>query len=256
MSNYSEGGSIPDPTVPVYDDISVGTTGTTPVGTTGTGGGKKDTAKQEAAGVAHDAADATRHVAGTAKEQAKNVGSETLSQVRGLVDQAGAELKSQASTQQERAAKGIRSVSDELKSMASNSETSGPASQVVHSVADRVDAAADWLQNREPSSLLSEVKSFAARRPGTFIAIATLAGVVAGRLTSSLVAEAKSETPDAGYVAPATSTTPPPPAFDDLVEPAVPPVSSVPPVPPAPPATGTSYPGTYEPGTGYEGGRL
>ena len=45
-----------------------------------------------------------------------------------------------------------------------------------------------WLDNHEPSDLLDEVKRFARRRPGAFLALAAAAGVVAGRLTRGAVA--------------------------------------------------------------------
>jgi hypothetical protein len=44
------------------------------------------------------------------------------------------------------------------------------------------------LQNREPADLLEEVRSYARRKPGTFLLGAALAGVVAGRLTSGIKA--------------------------------------------------------------------
>ncbi len=53
--------------------------------------------------------------------------------------------------------------------------------------------ASDWLAQRDPGSLLHEVKSFARRKPGVFIAGALVAGVVAGRLTRALTENAKDE---------------------------------------------------------------
>ena len=47
---------------------------------------------------------------------------------------------------------------------------------------------ARWLEDREPRDVLDEVKSFARRRPVTFLALCGLAGVVAGRLTRGAVA--------------------------------------------------------------------
>jgi hypothetical protein len=148
-----------------------------------------------------------------------------------------------------------------------NMPEEGPALNIVRSVADRADAAASWLEARDPGSLLSEVKSFAARRPGTFIAIAALAGIVAGRLTTSLVTEAKeakeAEQAEASFadeyatttsVMPTTNVDSPlAPSPEVAGETAFPPVSA--------PATGTgtglsggyTTGGGYEPGAGYEG---
>ena len=58
--------------------------------------------------------------------------------------------------------------------------------------------AAGWLADRDPGSLLDEVRSFARRKPGTYLAIAMGAGVLAGRLTRGLTAptdEATAGTP-------------------------------------------------------------
>ena len=49
---------------------------------------------------------------------------------------------------------------------------------------------ASWLENRDPGSLLEEVKSFARQRPGTFLLAAAGAGLLAGRLGRSLQAGA------------------------------------------------------------------
>lgn len=173
-----------------------GTTGTTGTGTSG--GGKasdvKDTAKEEAGKVKDTAADAGRHVADTTKEEAKRVGAEAKQQARQLLDQSMGELKGQAKQQQQRAAGGVRTFSDDLRKMANGEGGgSGFAAQVANEVSDRVSTAAQWLEDREPADLLEELKRFARRRPGTFIAIAGVAGLVVGRLASGIIGEAKDE---------------------------------------------------------------
>ncbi|HWR84732.1 MAG TPA: hypothetical protein VN200_01930 [Rhodoglobus sp.] len=168
--------------------------------TTGSGG---TSAREQAAGVASEAKDAGQRVAGTAKDEARNVAGEAKTQARKLVDQAGGELRDQAATQQTRAAQGLRSVGDELRSMAGSSEQGGLATEVVGQVADRVSSTAEWLDARDPGSLLAEVKDFARRKPGLFIAIAAGAGLVAGRLVKNLAAGA----PEGGTTPSATGTT-------------------------------------------------
>jgi hypothetical protein len=143
-------------------------------------------AKDEAGRVAGKAAQAGKDVAGTAKEQAQNVAGEAKNQVKDLYHQTTEELRTQAAQQQERVASGLRSVGEELDQMASASESGGVASDVVRQVAQRTQSIAGWLDARDPGSLLSEVKSYARRNPGTFIAAAAVAGVLAGRLTRAL----------------------------------------------------------------------
>ncbi|WP_072314559.1 hypothetical protein [Agrococcus sp. Marseille-P2731] len=180
------------PTVPAAGEpFSTGTTG--PSGSSSSSG-VKDTAKEEAANLGSSAKDAGQRVAGTAKDEAKNVAGEAKHQAKQLLDTTMQEAREQASTQQRRAAEGMRTVSDDLRSMASGEGASdGIAQQIVTQVGDRVEAAAGWLNDREPADLLDELKSFARRRPGTFIAIAGVAGLLVGRLTRGLIADAKDE---------------------------------------------------------------
>jgi hypothetical protein len=68
------------------------------------------------------------------------------------------------------------------------------ASDLVRQAADRSHSVASWLDGRDPGSLLDEVKTFARRRPGTFLLLAAGAGVLAGRLGRSLQAGAPAST--------------------------------------------------------------
>jgi ElaB/YqjD/DUF883 family membrane-anchored ribosome-binding protein len=167
--------------------------------------GKVDAAKQAAGDVKDTATEQVGHVAGTAKDEAKNVAREAKSQAKDLYAQTQSELKEQAGVQQQRVASGLRSIGDELSSMASNSDSRGLASDLVRQVSDRAGSAASWLDSRDPGSLLNEVKSYARRKPGTFIAVAALAGVVAGRLTRSL-AQSAAEDKEAEATASTSST--------------------------------------------------
>ncbi|MBG6237606.1 ElaB/YqjD/DUF883 family membrane-anchored ribosome-binding protein [Mycetocola sp. CAN_C7] len=130
--------------------------------------------------------EAGSHVAGTAADEASNVTHEVGAQARNLAGEVRSQLSSQVSTQQERAAGGIRSMSDELRSMADSSESHGVASNLVSQAASRAGDVAGWLEGRDPSAVLDDVKRFARQRPGLFIAIAAGAGIVVGRLAKSL----------------------------------------------------------------------
>ena len=63
--------------------------------------------------------------------------------------------------------------------------------QRLDDVARRAGDAAGWLDQRDPGSLLEEARGFARRRPMAFLAAAAGLGVVAGRLSRSLVDEAR-----------------------------------------------------------------
>lgn len=153
----------------------------------GTGPG----ATERAAEMKETSVAAGQHVAGVSKEELHKVASESRRQAKDLYRQTQNELADQAATQQKRVASGIRSIGDEFGSMADSSENQGVASDLAHQAASRAAGIADWLDQRDPGSLLDEVKGFARRRPGTFIAIAAAAGVLAGRLTRSVIAESK-----------------------------------------------------------------
>ncbi|WP_378143714.1 hypothetical protein ACFJGV_09810 [Cnuibacter sp. UC19_7] len=179
-------------------------------------GGKVDAAKHEAGELKDTAAEQAGQVASTAKDEAASVAREAKSQVKDLYAQTQSELREQAGQQQQRVAAGLRSIGDELGGMASGSQDQGLATDLVRQASDRVSGVAEWLDARDPGSLLAEVKSFARRKPGTFIAIAALSGVVVGRLARSLAgaaadekeAEAAAPSSSVGSPVGATSTTP------------------------------------------------
>jgi hypothetical protein len=80
--------------------------------------------------------------------------------------------------------------------MARNSEQDGVATDLARRAADKARTAAGWLADRDPGSLLDEVRTFARRKPGTYLALALGAGVLAGRLTRGLTAPTTDRTPD------------------------------------------------------------
>jgi cell division septum initiation protein DivIVA len=162
-------------------------------GDDGSSSGKADAAKGAAADVAGDAKEKAANVAGTAKEQASNVASEVSDHAKQLFGQASSTLKDQAADQQQRAAGGLRTIGEQLGKMAENDDEQGITAKVVRDLSNRAGSVAEYLEGRDPGSLVEEVKSFAARRPGTFIAIAAGAGILAGRLTKALTAEVKHE---------------------------------------------------------------
>lgn len=165
-----------------------------PVTTSGQGGGPDggssgSAAKHEAREVGQEGKQAGKKVAGTAKEEAANVAGEAKDKAKNLASELGDDVRGQAATQQQRVAEGLRSISEELGSMADNSQEQGMATHLVQQAASRTDDAASWLGDRDPGSLLDEVKSFARKRPGAFLAIAAGAGLLAGRLTRGATAD-------------------------------------------------------------------
>ncbi len=184
-------------------------------GTQGSGsGGTAETAKSEAREVASTAGDEAGRVATTAKQEATSVAREAKSQARDLYHQTQGELRDQAAHQQERVASGLRALADQLGSMADGADQQGVAADLVRQASAKAGQVGHWLGDRDPGSLLTEVKSFARRKPGIFIGAAALAGLAAGRLTRALAQGAPSAGESVGQSTTAsrpTSTTAPSP---------------------------------------------
>lgn len=153
----------------------------------------KDRAKEHAGAVAQDAKESTKSVASTAATEAKDVAHEARTQLRQLFTQLTGEATDQASGQTQRAVGGLRSLSSELSGMARSQQgESGLATDLARQGASRLDAAAGWLEGRQPGEILDEVRSFARRRPGAFIAGAAILGLVGGRMTRGLTGDSSS----------------------------------------------------------------
>jgi len=181
----------------------------TPGAGTSTGQSSTQTAKDEAANVGQTAKEATGQVATTASEQAKNVAGETKRQAKDLIDQAGTQVTEQAGAQKEKAVGGLRSLADELRSMAEgNGAQGGMTGDLARQAADKAHDFAGWLDQRDPGSLIEEIRQLARRKPGTFLIGAALAGVAAGRLTRGAVAANDSSETSGGTVVPAGGSMP------------------------------------------------
>ncbi len=214
MSNYRSDGK-PYPATPIYEEVVVTTTtdlgerqfegesgGSSPDAADrvrrnaaqagGTVGQAASDVKDETLGVASAAKDAGGQVASVTKDQAQRVVADTVSQARTLYGQATTELSSQAAKQQVRLVEGLRTLGADLDKM-TESVDSGPASELVGNLSGRAHRVAEWLDLRSPEEVVHDVRRYAARRPGVFIALAAVTGVVAARLTKALTADAASQ---------------------------------------------------------------
>jgi hypothetical protein len=160
-------------------------------------------ARDQAAGLGQGAAEAGKRAADTAREQASNVTAEAGRQGRDLLRQAQGQLREQAGQQQQRLAGDLHAISDELSSMARQPDHPGVAADLARQAAGTTRNVARWLDDRDPGQLLEDVKGFARQRPGFFLALAAGAGLLAGRLTRGLAAEAQ----DGGTSAAAAGTS-------------------------------------------------
>jgi hypothetical protein len=210
-----------------------------------------DVAKREGSAVKDTAVDAGKNVAATAKDEAGSVVAETKAQAKSLLGSVTSEVRDQAGSQQQKIASSVHSFSQELTGMASGSSESGPLTDLAQQAAQKGGEIAQWLETREPSDVLAEVKSFARRRPVTYLALCGLAGIVAGRLTRGAVAANTSiDSPSTGSPSRRAVETGP---STHAVEPG----RSVPELPATPlyDEVLASNPDLAGPGSGYQGDR-
>jgi hypothetical protein len=238
------------------------------------GGAHEATGAGSQAAVAADTAketvkDEARNVAGTARQEAGAVVGEARSQVQRIASQARDQAKDRVQGQHSQLVDRLRGLADEFQAMGGDGDTPGKA--LVGDLGQRGRRVADYLADRGPEGLLSEVTQFARRRPLAFLAGAVAAGFLAGRLGKN-VWKAQSESGPASTGGSVPDTAAPkqpesvdirptpsvavvggpgavePPGYDPAVAPvtpAVPPGSAVvtPPPATAPPLRPEPYPG-------------
>jgi hypothetical protein len=117
---------------------------------------------------------------------------------RDLAAEARDEVRRQTDTQRERLAGTLHQLGDELRSMSGQGEGSGIATEIARQAGDRVHGLGSYVEHHQPGDLLEDVRSFARRRPGTFLLGAVAAGVLAGRLTRGAKAAASSSGDSSG----------------------------------------------------------
>ena len=152
--------------------------------------------KDRAGDAAQTGKQAAGDLAATAQDRAKDVVHEGKRQARNLLGEAQSQLREQAGAQHGNLVKNLRSLGDELRSMSERGEQNGVATDLVGQAGERAHGVASWLDERDPGQLLDELRNFARRRPGVFLAGALALGVVAGRLTRGVVAAHSDDTGD------------------------------------------------------------
>jgi hypothetical protein len=162
-------------------------------GQAASGSSTSDVAKNQASELKDTSKNAAQGVIEESKHQATRVVAEAGNQASDLLRQGIGQINSQAGQQQQRLAESVHSMAHELGAMASASDQSGPMTGVVQEASRRGGEVAHWLENHEPGDILDQLRSFARRRPATFLLGAAAAGVLVGRLTRGLAAEAKNE---------------------------------------------------------------
>ena len=155
-----------------------------------------DTAKANADAVAGTAKQGAAQVADTAKEEVRAVAGEAGRHVQTLVAQVRDDVTTQVGGRQQEIAAVLSSLGSGLGQARFGDEPAdGLAADLAQQAAARLQGIGSWLEDRGPNEVLDEVKRFARRRPGTFLAAAALTGLVAGRLTRGIADEARDDEP-------------------------------------------------------------
>jgi uncharacterized membrane protein YccC len=152
-------------------------------------------AKDKAADAAQAGKQAVSDVAGTATDAAKDVAQQASEQAKDLVGKTRSQLSEQASAQQHSLVETLRDLGDQLAGMA-DTDKDGTAVELVTQARDYARNAADWLDQREPSQVVDELRDLGRRRPGAFLFGSAMAGVLAGRLTRGVAAVHKNSGSD------------------------------------------------------------
>jgi hypothetical protein len=183
MSDVSSGSRAPDVPYPPAGEPGYAPAEPGPYTDAGFIGDGDDqpVAKQVAGQGAHAAGQAVGEVRDTAMEQAQRVGAEARTQARNVASDVRGRVAEQARAQNDRLVGSIRQTADQLDEMRGDRADS-PAASVVSRVADGGRQLADYLDRSGPEGVLREVRDFARRRPGAFLATALAAGFVVGRL--------------------------------------------------------------------------
>ncbi|MDP9072382.1 MAG: hypothetical protein M3N68_14080, partial [Actinomycetota bacterium] len=171
------------------------------------------TAARRGQAVATVAADDARQLAGAAKEQASGVVAEAsevmtevLEQGRELLDTAKAELEEQLQAQATRLAEGLARFGDEAQRLAAGRGIAEQAVAKVNDAADALFEVADDVASRGLEGLVSDVGSFARRRPGAFLVGAAAVGFGVGRVVRGALSDDDADEDDVEEAAVAPST--------------------------------------------------
>ena len=162
----------------------------------GDGGSLKDTARGAAGTAQQEASD----VASTAADEARHVAEEAKAKAHDLVGELRSQVDEQSKTQLQALASKLGELGDELDGLVrGDGDAGGPVTDLARQLSDRSRSLSQRLAERQPADLLEDVRSYARRRPGTFLIGAAAAGLVAGRLTrGAKKAESGSGSADAG----------------------------------------------------------
>ena len=159
------------------------------------------TAKAHGQQVLRSTADHASQLATTAKEQAAEVAHQASSQAGTILEETRARFEEQAAAGASRLGEQLQRLGEEVLALSDGRPAEAPtvqgyvqrAAETLLDAADRAYGLSDDVQDRGIGGVLSDVQTFARRRPGAFLLGAAAAGVVAGRAVRAAKVEAPQE---------------------------------------------------------------
>jgi hypothetical protein len=104
----------------------------------------------------------------------------------GVADEAGRTLQTTAARSMSQIGDTLHQVADAIRQSSETLETEQPqVGRFISTAADKLDEAATFVSDREPSQLLDDTQQLARRQPGVVIAGGLIAGLLIGRALRS-----------------------------------------------------------------------
>ncbi len=127
--------------------------------------------------------DTAVETAGEAIQQTKEVARDAKQHVVALLEQTREELQEQTDHRTQQMSESLRTLSAQLRSLREGRpEEAGPLHHYLIDAEQKVSMWAGRLESGGPQLVLQDVRSFARRKPGSFLVAAIGAGFVVGRL--------------------------------------------------------------------------
>ncbi len=170
-----------------------------------TGGeGAVQAATNAASRVADVAGERGKGLAGEAVTEIREIGSEVAHQAQNVLGDAVGAARSRAESEVAGGASALRRLADQGQALVDGRPSeAGPLLQYAERGVDRLRRLAGTLETRGADGVVSDVQSFARRRPGAFLAIAGVGGFVVGRmLRSGALSGGSGEPATTGYEVP------------------------------------------------------
>lgn len=153
--------------------------------------------------VAGMAAGHAEDLVGTIRHEAGRVTDEMSSQAESLIEESKRQLEAQAEEAAGRLAQGFYQLAEEAQALADGRPADAPnlrdyvgrAADRLNSTADGLNGLVDTIEQRGIEGLVTDVQTFARRRPAAFLLGATVAGFGIGRMIRSRSADGQASTP-------------------------------------------------------------